>query len=93
MTRIVYGKVLIEDLKSFVYDASIAGCNYRVDCVPDDFSILVSDYSEKLPNLLDSVISRMVNIIHEMKGGGKARPSLAQKFDKAKHFHPDLSLS
>ena len=80
----LYGKVLIDDLNSFVYDASIAGCNYRVDCVPDGFSILVSGYSEKLPNLLDSVISRMLNIIQEMKEGEKARPGLAQKFDKAK---------
>eukprot|EP00559_Dactyliosolen_fragilissimus_P007895 CAMPEP_0184864396 /NCGR_PEP_ID=MMETSP0580-20130426/14781_1 /TAXON_ID=1118495 /ORGANISM="Dactyliosolen fragilissimus" /LENGTH=1210 /DNA_ID=CAMNT_0027363151 /DNA_START=55 /DNA_END=3687 /DNA_ORIENTATION=+ len=80
----IYEKILRDDLNSLVYDASIAGCNYRVSCGPEGFSISVSGYSEKLSQLLDVVTSRMLSIIEDMKKGKNGSPALYQKFLKAK---------
>ena len=43
----------------------------------------MSGYSEKLPNLLDTVTTRMLSLLREMKEGPEAHPGLAQKFNKA----------
>ena len=80
----LYAKVLRDDLSEFVYDASIAGCNYRVTCVPLGFRLSLSGYSEKLPHLLEVVTSRMLTLIEEMKQGPEKHPRLADKFEKAR---------
>lgn len=79
----LYVKVLEDDLNSFIYDASLAGCRAKVACSPSGYSISVSGYSEKLPHLLDVVTGRMLSIIEEMKEGPDVRPGLAMKFDTA----------
>jgi insulysin len=78
----IYQRVLNDDLNSFVYDASVAGCSYRVACIPSGFRISVNGYSEKLPFLLETVTSRMLSLIEELKTGGDY--GLQQKFEKAK---------
>lgn len=80
----IFQKVLSDDLNSYVYDASVAGCNYRVACVPTAYSITVSGYSEKLPHLLDVVTSRIASLIEEMKEGEEAHPALSGLFLNAK---------
>ncbi len=79
----IFQKVLSDDLNSYVYDASVAGCNYSVDCVPSAYRISVSGYSEKIPHLLDVVTSRIASLIEEMKEGDDAHPGLAKLFHKA----------
>jgi len=79
----IFQKVLSDDLNSYVYDASVAGCNYNVDCVPSAYRISVSGYSEKIPHLLDVVTSRIASLIEEMKEGEDAHPALAKLFHKA----------
>lgn len=65
----IFSSVLSDDLNSYVYDASVAGCNYRVSCTPSAYGLSVSGYSEKLPYLLDVVTSRIASLIEEMKEG------------------------
>lgn len=80
----IYQRVLNDDLNSFVYDASLAGCNYRISCAPSGYKVSVRGYSEKLPLLLDTLTSRMLSLIQEMKEGKDTHPSLFDKFEKAK---------
>lgn len=80
----LFQKVLSDDLNSYVYDASVAGCNYNVACVPSAYQLSVSGYSEKLPHLLDVVTSRIASLIDEMKEGDEAHPALSEIFNKAK---------
>jgi len=80
----LFQKVLTDDLNSYVYDATVAGCNYRVSCVPSAYRFSVSGYSEKLPHLLDVVTARIASLIQEMKEGDEAHPALAEIFKKAK---------
>ena len=82
--NIIFSSVLSDDLNSYVYDASVAGCNYRVSCTPSAYELSVSGYSEKLPYLLDVVTSRIASLIEEMKEGEGAHPALAGTFGKAK---------
>uniref|UniRef100_A0A7S4RX98 Peptidase M16 N-terminal domain-containing protein n=1 Tax=Ditylum brightwellii TaxID=49249 RepID=A0A7S4RX98_9STRA len=79
----LYEKVLNDDLTSFVYDARLAGCHYRVACTPTGFRISLSGYSEKLTDLLDVLTSRMLSLAEEMLEGPAARPALYQMFQKA----------
>jgi secreted Zn-dependent insulinase-like peptidase len=78
----IYVKVLEDDLNSYIYDASIAGCSARVSCLPSGISVSVRGYSEKLPHLLDVVTGRMLTIIEEMKSAPESS-GLHLKFDKA----------
>ncbi len=80
----IFQKVLQDDLNSYVYDASLAGCNYRVTVSPSNYQLSVSGYSEKLPHLLDVVTSRISSLIEEMKEGEEAHPALAKIFAKAR---------
>ena len=77
----IFQRLLNDDLNSFVYDASLAGCNYRVACVPTGYRISVRGYSQKLSFLLDTLTARMFSLIEEMKAG---EPSLLEKFNRAK---------
>jgi insulysin len=77
----IFQRVLNDDLNSFVYDASVAGCNYRVTATPYGYRISVRGYSEKLPFLLDTLTTRILSLIQDMKDG---KPSLREKFDTAK---------
>jgi insulysin len=77
----IYQRVLNDDLNSFVYDASVAGCSYKVSCVPNGYRISVRGYNEKLPFLLDTLTTRMLSLIQEMKTDD---PLLREKFEKAK---------
>eukprot|EP00560_Eucampia_antarctica_P009798 CAMPEP_0197828904 /NCGR_PEP_ID=MMETSP1437-20131217/5400_1 /TAXON_ID=49252 ORGANISM="Eucampia antarctica, Strain CCMP1452" /NCGR_SAMPLE_ID=MMETSP1437 /ASSEMBLY_ACC=CAM_ASM_001096 /LENGTH=1242 /DNA_ID=CAMNT_0043430317 /DNA_START=34 /DNA_END=3762 /DNA_ORIENTATION=+ len=80
----LFQKVLEDDLNSYVYDATVAGCYYKVFCTPSGFRINISGFSEKLPLLLDVVVSRVMSIIQEMKEENHAENSpLSLKFDKA----------
>lgn len=80
----IFQKVLNDDLNSFVYDASLAGCNYRINCTPTGYKISVRGYSEKLPVLLETLTSRMLSLIQEMKEGKDMHPGLYARFEKAK---------
>lgn len=80
----IYQRVLNDDLNSFVYDASLAGCNYRISCAPTGYKVSVSGFSERLPNLLDTLTSRMLSLTQEMKEGKEKYPALFERFDKAK---------
>ena len=80
----IYQRILNDDLNSFVYDASLAGCNYRVSCAPTGYKVSVSGYSEKLPVLLETVTSRMISLIKELKEGKDKHPVLFDRFEKAK---------
>jgi len=80
----IFQKVLNDDLNSFVYDASLAGCTYSVSCTPTGFKISVRGYSEKLPVLLKTLTSRMLSLIEEMKQGRSKHPGLYDRFEKAK---------
>lgn len=77
----IFQKVLNDDLNSFVYDASLAGCGYRVSCAPNGYRITVRGYSEKLPFLLDTLTARILSLIDEMKVGD---PALQKSFDRAR---------
>lgn len=86
----IYAKVLADDLNSYIYDATLAGCRARVGCVPSGVSITVNGFSEKLPHLLDVVTGRMLSIIEEMKKAAAdddddngSSSGLRLKFDKA----------
>jgi insulysin len=76
----IFQRVLNDDLNSFVYDASVAGCSYRVSCTPSGYRISVRGYSEKIPFLLNTLTTRMLSLIGEMKSGD---PVLREKFAKA----------
>mmetsp|Transcript_4229 Transcript_4229/g.8839 ORF Transcript_4229/g.8839 Transcript_4229/m.8839 type:complete len:1203 (+) Transcript_4229:238-3846(+) len=77
----IFQRILNDDLNSFVYDASLAGCNYRVSCTPTGYRISVSGYSQKLSFLLDTLTARMFSLIEELKAGDAA---LKDKFDQAR---------
>lgn len=77
----LFQRVLNDDLNSFVYDASMAGCGYRVSCAPRGYRISVSGYSEKVPFLLETLTSRITSLIEEMKSGNAV---LERRFEKAK---------
>lgn len=79
----LFVKILEDDLNSYIYDSTLAGCRARVSCIPSGFAISVSGYSEKLPHLLDVVTTRMLTIIEEMKVSTGNDCSLSRKFDKA----------
>lgn len=80
----IYQRVLNDDLNSFVYDASLAGCNYRVSCTPTGYKLSVSGYSEKIPFLLDTLTTRMLTLIQELREGKEKHPSLYDKFERAR---------
>lgn len=80
----LYQRVLNDDLNSFVYDASLAGCNYSIICAPTGYKVSVRGYSEKLPMLLETLTTRMLSLIQEMKEGRDAHPFLFDRFEKAK---------
>ncbi|KAL7562589.1 hypothetical protein ACA910_015460 [Epithemia clementina (nom. ined.)] len=77
----IFQRILNDDLNSFVYDASLAGCNYRVSCLPTGYRISVRGYSQKLSFLLDTLTSRIFSLIEEMKDG---ESSLLDKFNRAR---------
>jgi insulysin len=77
----IFQRVLNDDLNSFVYDASVAGCSYRITSTPSGYRMSVQGYSEKLPFLLDTLTTRIMSLIEEMKVGNV---SLKDKFEKAK---------
>jgi insulysin len=77
----IFQRVLNDDLNSFVYDASVAGCSYRVSCAPNGYRITVRGYSEKLSFLLDTLTTRILSLIEEMKTGN---PVLQERFNTAK---------
>ena len=80
----IYQRVLNDDLNSFVYDASLAGCNYHISCAPTGYKVSVRGYSEKLPNLLDTLTTRMLSLINEFREGKEKHPALFDRFEKAK---------
>ena len=77
----LFQRVLNDDLNSFAYDASIAGCSYQVSVTPNGYRISVSGYSEKVPFLLDTLTSRIQSLIAEMKRDDTV---LQGRFEKAK---------
>ncbi|KAL3925063.1 MAG: hypothetical protein SGILL_000654 [Bacillariaceae sp.] len=79
----IYQRVLNDDLNSFVYDASLAGCSYSISCAPTGYKVSVRGYSEKLPNLLDTLTTRMLSLIEELKEGKDKHPALYARFQKA----------
>jgi len=63
----IYERMLNDDLNSFVYDARLSGCGYRVSIAPTGVRISLSGYSEKLPFLLDTLTTRMLSLIDELQ--------------------------
>lgn len=55
-----------------------------ISCVPTGYRLSVSGYSEKLPFLLDTLTTRMLSLIQEMKEGKERHPALFEKFERAK---------
>jgi insulysin len=90
----LFQRVLNDDLNSFVYDSSLAGCSYHVSCIPTGYRISVRGFSEKLPFLLETLTARILSLLDEMKSGNvelrgkfaKARESLLQE---TKNFRLD----
>lgn len=80
LTRI-FQRVLNDDLNSFVYDASLAGLGYRVSCTPYGYRFSLRGYSEKLPFLLDTLTTRILSLIDEMKTND---PALLAMFERAR---------
>jgi insulysin len=80
----IYQRVLNDDLNSFVYDASLAGCRYSISCAPTGYKLSVRGYSEKLPILVDTLTTRMLSLIEELKEGKEKHPALFDRFQKAK---------
>jgi insulysin len=76
----IFQRVLNDDLNSFVYDASQAGIHYKVSCTPSGYRISIKGYSEKLPFLFNSLTSRMISLMDDMRAGNT---KLQKKFDKA----------
>ena len=65
--------------------ASLLTCSYlRISCVPTGYKLSVSGYSEKIPFLLDTLTSRMLTLIQEMREGKEYHPALYDKFERAK---------
>ncbi|GMH94643.1 hypothetical protein TrST_g5784 [Triparma strigata] len=62
----IFERVLREDLNTYSYDASLAGLNYNVACHPTGFRIVVSGWSEKLDELLETVVGRIKTLIDDM---------------------------
>lgn len=79
----IYERILNDDLNSLIYDATLAGCHYRVSCVPTGLRISLRGYSEKLPSLLDTLTTRMLSLLQELKEGPEKHAGLALKFKKA----------
>jgi insulysin len=77
----IFQRVLNDDLNSFVYDASLAGCSYSVICTPYGYRLSVRGYNERLSFLLDTLTTRILSLIEEMKDSNVA---LEDKFNRAK---------
>jgi secreted Zn-dependent insulinase-like peptidase len=54
-----------------------------ISCAPSGYQVSVRGYSEKLPFLLDTLTTRMLSLIQEMKEGKEVHPDLYDKFAKA----------
>lgn len=80
----IYQRILNDDLKSTIYDASLAGCSYSVSCTPTGIRFSVRGYNEKLLDLLNQLTARMLTLIDELRQGPDAYPALHEKFEKAK---------
>jgi len=80
----IYERVLNDDLNSFLYDASLAGCSYRLSCTPSGYKLSMKGYSEKLVSLFETLTSRMLSLLDELEGGKEKNPALFSKFEKAK---------
>lgn len=77
----IFQRVLSDDLNSFVYDASVAGCRYKLGPAPTGFRLSVDGYSEKLLFLLETLTSRVLGLIGEMQSGNE---EMRSKFENAK---------
>merc|ERR1711935_637521 len=55
-----------------------------ISCTPTGYKISVRGYSEKLPVLLETLTSRMMSLIQELKEGKGMHPGLNDRFEKAK---------
>jgi len=84
----LFEMLLREDLTSYLYDASMVGYSCRVSVKPSGLEIYVGGYSEKIPELLETLSKRMVSLMTELiavgAGGGEGgRPpdgGLLKKF-------------
>mmetsp|Transcript_5240 Transcript_5240/g.7540 ORF Transcript_5240/g.7540 Transcript_5240/m.7540 type:complete len:1284 (-) Transcript_5240:110-3961(-) len=83
----LFQKVLYDDLNSYVYDAGMAGCSYRIVAAPSGFRIVISGYNDKLPILADVLLNRITTLISEMQQdtdpNSEEHTILLQKFNKA----------
>jgi len=77
----LFQQVLDDDLNSHVYDASLAGCTYHILCTPSGYRISIGGYSETVPVLLRTLITRIRTLISEMKNDDSR---LSRLFDTAK---------
>jgi insulysin len=80
----IYERILNDALNSYMYDARIAGSNYRVASVPSGLRLSLKGYSEKLVYLVDVITEKMLTLIEELKEGPSRHPELALKFKKAR---------
>ena len=63
----LFCSVLIDDLNTFAYDASVAGLGYSVD-YSDNFSLSVGGFNHKLPELLKVVVARIQEVVEDSGG-------------------------
>lgn len=57
---------------------------FRISCAPTGYKLSVSGYSEKIPFLLDTLTTRMLTLIQELREGKERHPALSDKFERAK---------
>jgi len=76
----IFERVLREDLNVHSYDASLAGCNFNVGVHPTGFRIVATGFSQKLPELLQSVTKRIKTLLTEMSSPNPS-PELSKSFE------------
>eukprot|EP00814_Leptocylindrus_danicus_P018865 CAMPEP_0116006758 /NCGR_PEP_ID=MMETSP0321-20121206/1916_1 /TAXON_ID=163516 /ORGANISM="Leptocylindrus danicus var. danicus, Strain B650" /LENGTH=1168 /DNA_ID=CAMNT_0003475367 /DNA_START=833 /DNA_END=4340 /DNA_ORIENTATION=- len=63
----LFEKVLKDDLNSHIYDASLAGISYGVVIAVTGIRIKVGGYSQKVTQLIETLLNRIIELISEMK--------------------------
>lgn len=75
----LFERVLREDLNQYSYDASSAGCNFSVACHPSGFRIVLTGWSQKLPELVNQVTQRISDLLDDLEANDGSDP-LARSF-------------
>jgi len=74
----LFCSVVIDDLNTFAYDASVAGLGYSID-YSDNLSLSAGGFSHKLPELLKVVVARMGEIVEDAEAAVDADGNLTER--------------